>query len=449
MLLASIGKCCNKESSGRKVTFWGGIAVIGLTLFLGSAPHLQAEEESSSLAAQIAASTSLLSLRQDGDGASDSGSTRSSYWEDHFQIHGFVTSAYQEEDPDDTAPFRSSDAIVLGLDEGGTLDYRTAALQLRFDPNPKNTFVLQASHRRLGDSPLRDAEDEVELDWAFYQYHFTDNTSIKVGRVPVPLGIFNEYRDVGTLLPFFRPSFNFYREGSFVSETVDGAVFHHRFAADSDWSLDFDAFFGEWDLLESGAANDAALTEAKVDRGYGVQLWLNTPVSGLRFGLGGQSYDVGSESGFNNEEANWDTWYASIDGAFEKFVARAEYKFLEFPVNNSLSPGGDAETVNYYYQLGWLPIEKIGFYWQSEFGDVKQTSRVFAEPLDFNQREDQGFSIVYSPLPNLVLKAEYHQQKFDLSTGVVFVSPPPNFQIRVLFEEFESDYSIISLSFSF
>ncbi|MCB1036393.1 MAG: hypothetical protein KDD47_21385, partial [Acidobacteria bacterium] len=241
----------------------GWVLVAGLALLPGSAAQLQAEEESGALAAEIAAANSLLSL-QEPEGSSESTGTRSSYWADHFQFHGFVTTAYQEEDPDPTAPFQSSDAIVLGLDENGTWDYRIAALQLRYDPNPKNTFVVQASHRRLGDSPLKDVENDVELDWLFYQFHFTDNTSIKIGRVPVPLGIFNEYRDVGTLLPFFRPSFNFYREGSFVSETVDGAVFHHRFAAASDWSLDLDGYFGEWDLLESGATNNAALTEAQV-----------------------------------------------------------------------------------------------------------------------------------------------------------------------------------------
>lgn len=447
MLLAPFGKrFCGLSLTARNRSF-SGVLTVGSVLLLGSAFHLQAEE--GGLAAQIAAGNSLLSLRQDAEGGADGGSTRNSYWADHFQIHGFVTTAYQEEDPDDTAPFRSSDAIVLGLDEDGTFNYRIAALQLRYDPNPKNTFVVQASHRRLGDSPVKDTEDEVELDWAFYQYHFTDNTSLKVGRVPVPLGIFNEYRDVGTLLPFFRPSFNFYREGSFVSETVDGGVFHHRFGADGEWSLDLDAYFGEWDLLESGATNDAALTEAEVTSGYGLQLWLNTPVPGLRFGVGGQSYDVSEESGFNLEEATWDTWYLSVDGAFEKFVVRAEYKFLEFPVDNDVAPGGEAETVNYYVQLGWLPIEKLGFYWQNEFGDVEQTSLIFAEPLDFKQREDQGISVVYSPLPNLVLKAEYHEQSFDLSTGVDLVSLPPNLQVRVLFEEFESEYAIFSLSFSF
>jgi len=400
------------------------------------------------LASQIAASSSLLSVAEEDDG--DGASSGRSYWDDHFQLHGYLTSAYSDYEPDSTAPFRSSDEIVLGLDEDGTFDYRTAALQLRFDPNPKNTFVVQLSHRRLGESPIKDAEDDVELDWLFYEYKFGDDTSIKLGRVPVPLGIFNEYRDVGTLLPFFRPSFNFYREGSFVSETVDGVVFHHRFGSSSEWSLDADAYYGEWDLLESGSATNAALFEAEVSNAFGLQLWLNTPVDGLRFGLGGQSYDVSESSGFNIEEATWDSWYLSFDGSFEKFVARGEYKWLEFPVDNNASPGGEATTDNYYFQLGWLPVEKLGFYLQQEFGGVEQTSLIFLNPLDFNQREDLGFAINYSFLPGVVAKAEYHEQSFDLAVGAIpSFFPDGSFKVDVLFEEFESEYFIFSLSLSF
>lgn len=401
--------------------------------------------EESSLAAQIAANNALLSVAQDdGDGSSGT-----SYWEDHFQIHGYLTTAYSDYEPDDTAPFRSSDEIVLGFDEEGTWDYRTAALQLRFDPSPRNTFVVQASHRRLGESPIKDAEDDVELDWAFYQFRFRDNTSVKIGRVPVPLGIFNEYRDVGTLLPFFRPSFNFYREGSFVSETVDGVVFHHRFAADSPWSLDADVYYGEWDILEAGSATAAAITEASVSDAYGAQFWLNTPVDGLRFGLGAQSYEVEGPSGFNNDDATWDSWYFSVDGSFSRFVARAEYKYLEFPVDNSTSPGGEAEILNYYFQLGWLPIEKLGIYFQQEYGDVEQTSTIFLNPLDFNQREDSGIAVTYSFLPNVVLKGEYHEQTYELATSAVPIFGPDGFKVDIGFSEFESEYLIVSLSLSF
>ncbi len=407
-----------------------------------------AEEEAGMAGKVEAALAGSLVGAQDGE---ESESNGGNYWKDHFQLHGFLTTAYQELNPDDAAPFVSSDQLVLGLDEDGTFDYRIAALQLRYDATPKNTFIVQLSHRRLGESPLRDLDDAVELDWAFYQYRIGDNTSIKLGRVPTPLGIFNEYRDVGTLLPFFRPSFNFYREGSFVSETLDGVVFSHRFGSGGDWGFDVDVYYGEWDHLEAGSSTNAAVVEAEVSDGYGLQLWLKTPADGLRFGFGGQTYTVSEDSGFNLDEADWDSWYFSIDGVFDHFIARAEYKWLEFPVNNSQFRSGEAEIINYYFQLGWLINDKLSLYGQQEFGDVEQSSIDLAEPAEFNQREDLGFSFVYSILPNLVAKAEYHQQTYELATGAIPVFPPGGGapQLLVLFSEFENDYSIVSVSVSF
>ena len=126
----------------------------------------------------------------------------------------------------------------------------------------------------------------IELDWAFYERRLADNTSIKVGRVQIPLGIFNEIRDVGTILPFYRPPFVMYREGTFTSETVDGVVLSHTFAAESDWSLDFDVYGGEWELVETDFQVETAEPFiARAEDAWGVQLWLNTPLSGLRFGL--------------------------------------------------------------------------------------------------------------------------------------------------------------------
>ncbi|MCH9648349.1 MAG: hypothetical protein K0U98_08925 [Deltaproteobacteria bacterium] len=425
---------------------------IGISLLATETSHAEEATVDGATQVEAALSRSLLAAEEEQDSEGTEAEAKGSYWKDHFRLHGYLTTAYQELDPDEDRPFETSDQLVLGLDEDGTFDYRIAALQLRYDPTPKNTVIVQLSHRKLGNSPLtEDIDEDVELDWAFYQFRFTDNTSVKVGRVPTPVGIFNEYRDVGTLLPFFRPSFNFYREGSFVSETVDGVLLSHRIGATSDWGLDIDAYYGEWDHLEAGSARNDAVTQADVSDGYGAQFWLRTPVEGLRFGLGGQSYTVSEASGFNNAEADWDSWYASIDAVFEKLIARAEYKWLEFPVDNSVFVGGEAEIINYYFQLGWLFNDKFSLYGQQEFGDVEQDAIGFASPAEFNQREDLGFSLVYSILPNLVLKAEYHEQAYELAgfPFPVFDSSGAFLGIEIPFTEFEDEYSIISLSVSF
>jgi|GEM_PF-1296874 len=434
----------------------GPLVLLGLCFLIAGMPLRAAEEEEGgrALAATIAAQNSLLSVVEEEQGGNAGSSSGSNYWKDHFTLHGYLTTAYQELDPDPEAPDLSAEELILGFDEGGTFDYRIAALQLRYDPTPKHTFLVQLSHRKLGDSPIEDIESAVELDWLFYQYQFTDDTALKLGRFPVAAGIFNEIRDVGVVLPFFRPSFNFYREGGLFSETVDGIGISHSFWSQNPWSLDVDAYYGEYDIQEQGSANVGSgvrVLDVSVTDAYGVQFWLNTPVSGLRFGLGAVTWDVGEESGFNDAEANWDSWYVSVDGSFAKWVVRGEYRRLEFPIDTGLTRNNEAAQDIYYGQVGYHFTEKLSLFVQSEFADAEQTGAIFLNGGEkFNNRQDDGVSLVYALRPNIVFKAEYHEQAFELGTRVdIFPTPDGGFQIDVVPKEFQDEYVIISTSVSF
>ena len=99
-----------------------------------------------------------------------------------LSIHGYVSQAWAT----------SEDHQIFGIPTDGTTDYRDLALQLRYDQSRENVFVVQLRHQRLGESPQAASMDDVTLDWAFYQRRFTDRFSLKVGRIPLPLGIFNE-----------------------------------------------------------------------------------------------------------------------------------------------------------------------------------------------------------------------------------------------------------------
>jgi hypothetical protein len=431
----------------------GPLVLLGLCFLIAGVPLRAAEEEGGqALAATIAAQNSLLSVvEEEEQGGSAGSSSGSNYWKDHFTLHGYLTTAYQELDPDPAAPRLSAEEAILGLDEGGTFDYRIAALQLRYDPTPKHTFLIQLSHRKLGDSAIEDIESAVELDWLFYQYQFTDDTALKLGRFPVAAGIFNEIRDVGVVLPFFRPSFNFYREGGLFSETVDGIGISHSFWSQNPWSLDVDAYYGEYDIQEQGSASSGAgrVLDVAVSDAYGVQFWLNTPVSGLRFGLGAATWDVGEESGFNTVEANWDSWYASVDGSFAKWVVRAEYRRLEFPVDIFPTLDNQASQDIYYYQLGYHFTDRLSLFGQSEFADAEQTGAIFLDGgVSFNNRQDDALSLVFALRPNIVFKGEYHEQAFELA-NVVPVFTPGGLRLDVLFDEFKDEYFIVSASFSF
>ena len=377
-----------------------------------------------------------------------------------LQVHGFLTQAYAK------ANFLSgglatptASEIELGIPEDGTTAYRNLALQFRYEISPQDIVVVQFSNRSLGDSYITELEDEVELDWGFYERRIGSDTSIKIGRVQIPLGIFNEIRDVGTTLPFYRPSFAFYQEGSFTSETLDGIVASHPFAAESDWSLEADVYVGEWDLVESvfdgtvGSGTIANFALARTKDSFGFQLWQNTPVSGLRFGFGGHRRKVkggvfrpeGVTGGALNE------FYVSADGTFEKWAVRAEYREFEpeiatpfFLIHAKLS--------SYYAQVGYFVTPEFHVWLQYENQKDDSTSVSFTNDFSRDLRTDIGLALNYFITPNLVIKAEYHEtEEEQLTFNPVFVPPVPvpvAFQ-PVIVPSDGGSYWILSFSASF
>jgi hypothetical protein len=168
--------------------------------------------------------------------------------EDEFKlkIHGYLTQAYAWADLDDDPDMLSwLEGQILGIEEEGTTDYRTLALQIRYDFDDRSSVVIQFDHERQGINRLVEGRDEVEVDWAFYNHRFEGGTSIRVGRMPLPWGLYNEIRDVGTLLPFFRPVEEIYAESDTFNESVDGIQVTRTFFSRSSWPLKIDAFGGQ------------------------------------------------------------------------------------------------------------------------------------------------------------------------------------------------------------
>ncbi len=297
-------------------------------------------------------------------------------------IHGYLTQAYAQSDGHQ----------IFGITEDGTADYRTAALQVRADISPDDTFIVQLSHERFGESRIQEIKDDLELDWLFYEHRFGE-TSLKVGRVQIPFGIYNEVRDVGTLLPFYRPSHNFYGEVAYSSETVDGAVLSHKFSLGGEWWLEADLHYGNWEFIERDFLT-SEYTSNKVNDSTGVELWLDTPVPGLRLGTGAIRYDIETPNSPMPGPAVWKAYHFSVAGDFDRFAFHGEIKNIDI----------DFAKLNLgYVHLGVNLTSKISLNAQKDFGEFKAPGIPRIEIDD-----DWAAGLNYAFNPSLVLKAEHH-----------------------------------------
>lgn len=303
-----------------------------------------------------------------------------------LEVHGFLTQAWASTDGNQ----------YLGIPGDGTTDYRSAALQVRYGWTERDTFVLQLSHEQLGKSPIQQFQDDVEADWVFYERRW-DRYAVRVGRVPIPLGLFNEIRDVGTLLPLYRPPAVIYGESAFASETVDGAVFSASLDRGG-WGFEADVTYGGWDFTQ---ASGEFYVEASAEQGVGLQLWLRPPVRGLRIGLGGLRFDVeGGLIGLPGQEESWEIAQGSVEWAGDRVTVRAEANRVELQ-------GGRYN--GYYGQLVVRLTSRLELVLQTEASDLEFSLPPLVIDLDF--AEDHSAGLRYAFSPRVVLKGEIHDNE--------------------------------------
>lgn len=359
-----------------------------------------------------------------------------------LKIFGHLTQAYGESD-------RGS---VQGTTEGGTTDLRKVAVQFRWEVSERDTAVVQISHERRGNDFLFLEPDDVEIDWAFYEIRATPTTAFKVGRLNVPLGIYNEVRDVGTLLPFFNLPISFYAGVLNSAETVDGVSVSQTLAGRSSWPLEVELYFGGWDTVRQQVDPTAEFGirnfEARAEDGLGVQVWLNTPIEGLRLGAGALTWLLADPLLPTDHKDRWKTFHLSVDATFEKWILRAEHRQFKFDQDFGAFLGlpfsllGTAERKGTYVQLGYWFTPKLGFFGQWEDTGLSDDVELLA-PLD-DLHEDLAVSLNYRLRPDLLVRLEFHSAETRLPIG-----DPDRSMDTVDQSPLDVDWAILAFSVSF
>jgi len=357
-----------------------------------------------------------------------------------LSVHGYLNQAYAISDG----------YQIFGIPKEGTTDYRNLALQFRYEINARSNFVIQFSHRRVGKNPLMLIDDDVSLDWAFFEYYFFESFSVKVGKIQLPLGNFNELRDVGVLIPFYSVPFSPYGESNYMSETVNGLLLSYESGTNYGWSFNSDLYIGHWTWKEwspallSGYGPSVGIIN--LDNGMGGQFQINTPIEGLEFGFGGQYMNASGgfsfkKGGYFNQGMKILDYYFFIKDDFKDFFFSSDIVKIKIS-NHSLSPlmlnvlGGvhllKDFDINVEYDLLRLSSLKIPEFLVNSIGKREKT-------IDYNNDYAVGFKYWYTY--NFVIKAEMHW-----NNGFLIEDSPINYLID---EAVNTKYFILSVATSF
>ncbi|SPD75090.1 conserved exported hypothetical protein [uncultured Desulfobacterium sp.] len=112
-------------------------------------------------------------------------------WQDEIaswkiDIHGFASQGFLCSDKYN---------FLAPNSDGGSFSYNEIGINFGKDLTDKLRIGVQFLARDLGDI----YNDEPEIDWAYGDYHWQDWLGIRAGILKVPLGLYNETRDVDML----------------------------------------------------------------------------------------------------------------------------------------------------------------------------------------------------------------------------------------------------------
>lgn len=356
--------------------------------------------------------------------------------EEKLTIHGSASLAYGKSDK----------LPVSGVNKDGTSDYRVMALQFGYKVSDKDRVVLQLLHRKNGTSPLNAVTPVIEPVWAFYEHRFDNGFVAKVGRNPLPRGIFNEIRFIGTLLPFYRVGNGVYGE---TLEYVDGVVVRKPFELGGGWVLEATAFAGGYDIKAQVPGAVVRTVQSRNENTYGGQIWLNTPIDGVRFGSFLNNYQGTPYSSLPEatRPKRTTTMLYSGEAVFSKAFARGELTtFKQTQSPNFL------DFASYYLQAGITPTEK--FTLAAEYNDGRNVVRFAGTPipnLDLPLNQDIAIGVTYKPSANVAFKLEGHKAEgYTFDVGVPSVIPPTRPPlVATLAPASKTYYGLMSVSFSF
>lgn len=336
---------------------------------------------------------------------------------ERVQIHGFLSQGYID----------SRDNNFLGETEHGTSEFREIGLNLNARLSDRFRVGGQALYRDFAET----ADGDLSLDWLVADYHATDLLGIRIGKIKLPMGLYNMERDSDFLRPLIFLPQSIYDESRRDSWQAlwGGEVYGNLLVGD--WGdMDYQLFGGrinyDDDSLPTRASTEivdrfnrrtsSSLTTEDLSREnkyiYGAALFMNPPIDGLRGALTFLALEdetrihdlVVSELKVHGKLV------VSLEYSLDPFSLSAEYsesdrKQQQFGISTL-----DGRSQAWYVLLSYSPIPDWTFslLYDAYYRLKKQRSAAVGSRNLYPWRKDFGVALRYDITENWTFKAEWH-----------------------------------------
>ncbi|PLX95671.1 MAG: hypothetical protein C0619_00965 [Desulfuromonas sp.] len=385
-----------------------------------------------------------------------------------LQINGFLSQGYLDS---------SENSFLAGDSVDGTTEFNEVGIAVSTQISDKLRAGMQLLSRDLGNV----GNNEVRLDWGFADYRHEDYLGVRIGKVKLPMGLYNEGRDTDMLRPMvFLPQSIYDETKRDLLVAYQGGGLYGNLSFGVLGDLDYHGFYGginigDESLLINALQQNASFTltsanatgplgfadqykvnNVEVDNDYiaGGGLVLNSALDGLRLGVSWLtvqnqlSYSgMITESQMNpgmpptpntspdiigtippsvgqlNNEA---TYVASLEYVYENLTLVGEYSETERKQKFGNITAIDATSQSYYVMAAYTFMDRMTvsalydvYYSDKDDKDGDAFAATSPSRQDFfSWRKDLGVGVRYDITPNWLVKAEYH----DVDGAALFLT---------------------------
>jgi hypothetical protein len=348
----------------------------------------------------------------------------------NLRTNGFVTQGY----------FLTDHNNIYGSSEGGSFDFHELAVNASWRPRSDLLLAGQLMSRRAG--KVNDGSPQVDyllLDWRL-QDSLTTQSGLRLGRLKVPYGFYNDTRDVA----FTRPSIMlaqeiYYDMSRDIALSVDGAGFYRQGMA-AGFNLDLDLVMGvpkqdvavEYPYLGGDMPGEFDSGRALIGR-----LILSDPQERWRAGVSLLSFDLDYEA-FDDPvpvllpgdgQLHVDIAVLSGQARYQRWLFTAEYMLQHIDWSElggvvALKPEVDLEAyylqAQYHFSSQWDLILRYGEAYLDRDDRSGQAYQARLAELGIpsmsavRYARDLTLGVGWQPSPAWLLRAEWHRVRGDL-----------------------------------
>lgn len=317
--------------------------------------------------------------------------------------------------------------------DGGSFDFRELGVNASYRITPKLRVAGQLMSRDAGNLD----DGDPKLDYALLDYQFSDDPmnqyGLRLGRLKIPFGFYNESRDVAFTRPgIMLPQSLYFHQARDLELSVDGAILYSYLEVPGGW-LDIDLLYGkpqtDSNVEYAYLAFDAS---GRFDDSMGYMARAIYNHDGGRIRVGGTlagytlSYQPGDGPGFPVDLNEFSKGDLLLDVAVlsaqynaERWSLTGEYMIHDIDwqeLGGVFSVRPQTTIQSYYLQLQY----RINQNWElmlrydellldkDDPSGVENARVFFTKPAHAFYSKDWIVGLGWSPTPDWLFRAEYH-----------------------------------------